>query len=212
MPAPDRRVLEDAVFAVSDGLYHGANVVLEPAAIHAGELTERRLVVDPALSRHQLAFQHDFGVGRHHKIDGLALNELGGRAVKTAKNLEVIHIWRKALERSQLVEDGCADDHSDFEVLTLRGRLLGVDTSTMGRAGHIEPALVLGAKHGSVETPIVDACIRILRTDEGIIGIRLAVAFVMQEHREDRHVDIVPFQDAFLAWRGADNDWLDTSE
>src|SRR5262249_16091060 len=55
MPAPDRRVLEDAVFAVSDGLYHGANVVLEPAAIHAGELAERRLVVDPALSRHQLA-------------------------------------------------------------------------------------------------------------------------------------------------------------
>src|SRR5215813_4860121 len=171
MPAPDRRVLEDAVFAVSDGLYHGANVVLEPAAIHAGELAERRLIVDPALSRHQFAFQHDFGVSRHHEVDGLTFNELGRLAVKTAKNLEVIHIWRKAFERSQLVEDWRADDHSDFEVLALRRRLLGVDASTMGRAGHIEPALVLGAEHGPIETPIVDTCIRILRNNEIIIGI-----------------------------------------
>src|SRR5215472_19026987 len=71
--------------------------------------------------------------------------------------------------RGQLVEDWRADDHSDFEVLALRRRLLGVDASTMGRAGHIEPALVLGAEHGSVETPIIDARIRIPRNDEIII-------------------------------------------
>src|SRR5262245_5535900 len=141
MTASDRRVLEDTVFAVSVAFPPCANVVLEPAAVHAGEFAERRLVMDPAFSRHQLAFQHDFGVCRHHKVDGLALNELGRLAVKTAKNLEVIHIWRKTLERSQLVEDRRTNDHSDFEVLAVRRRLLGVDTSTMGSAGHIDAAL-----------------------------------------------------------------------
>ncbi len=72
------------LFAMSDGLHKGANVVLEPAAIHAGELAERCFIMDPALRRHQLAFQHDFGVSRHHNVNGLALNELSGLAVKAA--------------------------------------------------------------------------------------------------------------------------------
>src|SRR3954447_664013 len=120
MPASDRRVLEDAVLAMSDGLHNGANVVLEPAAIHAGELAEWCLIMDPALRRHQLAFQHDFGVSRHHKVNGLAVNELSGLAVKAAYPPKVIHIRRKAFERGQLVEEGPADDHGDFEVLALR--------------------------------------------------------------------------------------------
>src|SRR5262245_34190139 len=99
MAASDRRVLEDAAFAMSDGPHNGANIALEPTPIHAGELTERCLIMDPALHSHQLAFQHDFGVSRHHKIDGLTLNELSGLAVKAAQHLEVIHLRRKAFER-----------------------------------------------------------------------------------------------------------------
>jgi hypothetical protein len=45
-----------------------------------GELAERRLIVHPAFRRHQFALQHDLGVSRHHEVDGLALNELGGLA------------------------------------------------------------------------------------------------------------------------------------
>src|SRR5271170_3077511 len=108
MAASDRRVLEDTVLAVRDGLHNSANIVLEPAAVHPGELAERRLVVHPALGRHQLALQHDFGVGWHHEVDALALNKFRRLAVEASKNLEVINVRRKALERSQLVDDGRA--------------------------------------------------------------------------------------------------------
>src|SRR5262249_34176901 len=93
--------------------------------------------------------------------------------------LEVVHVRRKALERSELVEDRRTDDHRDLEVLALRGRLLSVDTGTMRRAGHVEPALVLGAKHGPVEPPVVDARVRVLRDHEVVVGVRLPVALVM---------------------------------
>src|SRR5271154_7228251 len=99
MAASDCRVLKDTVLAVRDGLHNSANIVLEPATIHPGELAERRLVVHPAFGRHQLALQHDFSVDWHHEVDGLALNELRRPAVETAEHLEVVDIRRKAFER-----------------------------------------------------------------------------------------------------------------
>ena len=192
MPASDRRVLEDAVFAVGDGFHRGADIVLKSAAVHSSELAERHLVVNPALGRHQLALQHDLSVGWNHQIDRLAFNELRRLPVETPEHLKIVDVRRKALKRSQLVEDGCTNDNCDLEILSLCSCLLSIDASAVRRAGHVKPPLVLCAEHRPVEPPVVDARIRVFRDHEVVVGVRLPVAFVMQEHWEDRHVDVIP--------------------
>ena len=93
----------------------------------------------PALGCHQLALQHNFGVGWYHEVDRLTLNELRRLAVEAPEHFEVVHVRRKALESSQLVDDGRADDDCDFKVLALRSRLLSVDAGAVRRAGMSNP-------------------------------------------------------------------------
>jgi hypothetical protein len=49
------------------------------------------------------------------------------------------------------------------------------------------------------------------RDHEVVVGVRLPVALVMQEHRKDRHVDVVAGEDDLLARRRADDDGRDPS-
>ena len=55
----------------------------------AREIAEAALIHGPA-GRQQFALKHDLGIGRHFKIDRLALDELDGRASKSAGQLEFV--------------------------------------------------------------------------------------------------------------------------
>jgi hypothetical protein len=157
--------------------------VLDAAAVHAGEFAIRPLVVDEAFERHELAFQDDLGVGRHHHVDGLAFYHLGRRAVKGTEDLEVVGVGGHADQSRDLVDGWSADDDRNLQVLSLCRGCHGVQTLAVRRAGHVDRLLVPGSKHGAVDAPVVDAGIGVLADEKIVVGVGVAVAVVMQEER-----------------------------
>lgn len=63
MRAADRRSLVDCALAIGHAVDDDAGIVLHAAAVHAGEFAVRPFVVDPPFRRHDLALEHDLGVG-----------------------------------------------------------------------------------------------------------------------------------------------------
>ena len=47
------------------------------------------------LARDDVPFQHDLGVRRHFKVDGLALDHLHGFASDDARNCNLVHVGRE---------------------------------------------------------------------------------------------------------------------
>ena len=173
--------------------------MFDAAAVHAGELAVRPLVVDEALERHQLAFKHDLGVRRHHQVDGLAFDHLGGRAVEGAQHLEIIGVGGDTGQRRDLVDGRAAQHDRDLEILALRRRRHRVNALAVRGAGHVDRLLVLRTEHRPVDAPVVDAGVGMLADEEIVVGEGVTVAVVMQEQRQARQVDVVALQDHFLA-------------
>ena len=81
----------------------------------------------------------------------------------------------------------------------------------MAGAGHVEVLLVFGAKHGAVDAPVDDVGVGVLGDDEVVVGVRVAVAIVMEEERKAGDVDIVALENDLLAGRGRDDLGLDAA-
>ena len=131
------------------------------------------------------AFKNDFGVSGRQQIVRFALHEFRRRSVEAAKHLEVFGLRRHAGQRSHLVERRAAEHDRNGHVLAARLILEGVQPGAVARAGHVEILLIDRSEHRAIDAPIGHACVRVLSHDQVIVSVGVAVAIVMQEHRQD---------------------------
>lgn len=154
----------------------------------------------------QHAFDDDLGGRRHMQIDGLAFDELDGRASNGAHHVIFAGSRRHRHAAAEIEARLPADHEGDRH---LRGALLlpGGDVMTdILRAVHQDGNLVLARHHAAIDADIHHAGVGVF-TDAPCIGdeIASAIGAVPMRRRQLIKIDVLAFDDVFFH-RAAGND------
>ena len=156
------------------------------------EVAEPALVLGPS-GRQQFAFEHDLGVGRNFKIDGLAFDEFDRRAGEPAGQLEFVEARRRHMG-GRHHDRGVGPDRDRERQPAALAECAVIEQLQVAGADEIDAGLAPGADHQPISTGVA-AVLRVPGNANTGGDIGAAVEIADQRHRQRREIDVVTLED-----------------
>jgi len=185
--AADGHGLEQRVAPFGNGGEMEYRIAFEQAVI-ADVFAVRSLGFDqPALV--DIAFEHQFGVGRNADIDGDAFHHRHRRAAHRTDHVELVHRCHRG-DGGEKIGGVAADREGDGHALAPGDRGV-VERAQIARGVEVDAGGARAAQHQAPATNIGEARLRIARVVDAGRDIRCAVEPVLQVHGQRGQIGIV---------------------